>query len=119
MSRNEFSFGAAAGGGVASSVSEADISSLIEREHLIATLGQEVPDSNYDFRGMSGGPMLSVIEKNGLRTWALAGVIYEGPNPSRNHEESIAGLQIMRARRAHYIRPDGTLDDQLWNGLPY
>ena len=27
-----------------------------------------------DFGGISGGPMLSVIERNGIRSWALAGV---------------------------------------------
>jgi hypothetical protein len=30
---------------------------------------------------MSGGPMLTVIETSTIRSWALAGVIYEGPNP--------------------------------------
>lgn len=117
MTENEISFGAASGGGVASSVSESDVSSLIERKYLIPTLGGEVPGESYDFGGMSGGPMLSVIEHKGIRTWALAGVIYEGPNPSSNNEEAIAGLQIMKARRGHFIRPDGTLDVQLWNSL--
>ncbi len=115
LSQREFSFGAAPGGGVASSISDTDVSCLIEREDLIGVLGQGIPPENYNFRGMSGGPMLSVIEHRGLRSWALAGVIYEGPNSSCNPAEAIPGLEIIRARRAHFIRPDGSLDTQRWS----
>jgi hypothetical protein len=117
LSATEISFGAAPGGGIASSVSETDVSSLIEREHLIAVLGHGPPPEDYNFGGMSGGPMLSVIETKALRSWALAGVIYQGPNPSPDAAHSIAGLQIMKARRADFILPDGTLNVRLWNEL--
>jgi hypothetical protein len=110
----EISFGAAPGGGIASSVSESDVSSLIERDQLLAVLGRGLPPENYDFRGMSGGPMLTVIEDGLLRSWSLAGVIYEGPNPSPDAGEAIAGLEIIRARRAHFILPDGGLDLRRW-----
>lgn len=114
----EISFGVATGGGVASSVSELDVSTLIEREHIIPVLGEGMPPENYDFRGISGGPMLSVIECRGLlRSWALAGVIYEGPNPSPDPDEAIGGLEIIRARRAHFILPDGTLDTRRWEKI--
>lgn len=112
---NEISFGAAPGGGIASSVSDRDVSSVIEREHLIAVLGKGLPPENFDFGGMSGGPMLTVIEdQNGLRSWSLAGVIYQGPNTSDDHNQAIRGLEIIKARRAHFILPDGKLDAQLW-----
>ncbi|WP_137391935.1 hypothetical protein [Rhodoligotrophos defluvii] len=117
LSQDEISFGAAPGGGVASSVSETDVSSLISREHLIGVLGGGVPPENYDFGGMSGGPMLMVIEHRGLRSWSLAGVIYEGPNPSPDERQAILGLEIIRARRAHFILPDGTFDVRRWNAL--
>jgi len=117
LSPDEISFGASAGSGVASSVSETDVSSLIERENLSPVFGKRLPPVNFDFGGMSGGPMLAVIEYRGLRSWALAGVIYQGPNPSDDPQQSIAGLQIMKARRAHFIRPDGTLDVQRWDEL--
>lgn len=81
-------------------------------------LGEGMPPENYDFRGISGGPMLSVIECRGLlRSWALAGVIYEGPNPSPDPDEAIGGLEIIRARRAHFILPDGTLDTRRWEKI--
>ena len=76
-------------------------------------LGAMIPE-NFNFGGISGGPMLSVIEHRGLRTWALAGVIYQGPNTSHNADEAIAGFELIRARRAHFILPDGTLDVARW-----
>lgn len=100
---------------MATSVSEIDISTLIERRHLIDVLGGGIPPEDYDFRGMSGGPMLSVIETAAIRSWALAGVIYEGPNPSSDQSEAIADLQIIRARRAHFLLPNGGLDIRRWN----
>jgi hypothetical protein len=117
LSRNELSFGAVPGSGVASSVSDRDISSLIERDQLIGVLGGGVPPENFDFRGISGGPMLAVVETGTLRSWMLAGVIYEGPNPSEDPTQAIAGLEIIRARRAHFLLPDGQLDVALWESL--
>jgi hypothetical protein len=110
------SFGAVCGSGVASSISESDVSTLIDRQYLTPVLGEGVPPENFDFGGISGGPMITVTEGS-LRGWALAGVIYEGPNPSSDPAEAIAGLDIIRARRAHFIRQDGTLDVALWNTL--
>lgn len=116
VSPRDVSFGIAPGGGVASSVSERDVSSLIEREHIIPVLGGGVPPENFDFRGISGGPMLYVVE-GVLRSWALAGVIYEGPSTSNEPNEAIAGLEVIRARRAHFILPDGALDIARWDAM--
>ena len=93
------------------------MSSLIERAGLIGVLGNGVPPEYYDFGGLSGGPMLTVIEHSGLRSWALAGVIYQGPNPSTDPTEAVAGLEIIKARRALFILPDGTLDVRRWDSL--
>ena len=117
LAPDEVSFGAAPGGGVASSVSELDVSSQIERENLLAVLGKGIPPENFDFGGMSGGPMLTVIETKVIRCWSLAGVIYQGPNPSGDEGMSIPGLEIIRARRAHFIKADGTLDVARWDDL--
>lgn len=103
ISSNEYSFGATPGHGFASSVSETDVSSVIERGGLIGILGNGVPPEHYDFSGLSGGPMLAGIEHRGLYVWSLAGVIYQGPYPSNDTE-------IIKARRAHFILPDGKLD---------
>jgi hypothetical protein len=39
------------GGGVASSVSDRDVSTLIERQHLVAVLGQGLPREDHDLGG--------------------------------------------------------------------
>ena len=84
---------------------------------LIGVLGNGVPPERYDFGGLSGGPMLAIMEHRGLRSWVLAGVIYQGPNPSTDPTEAIDGMEIIKARRAHFILPDGTLDIERWNSL--
>jgi hypothetical protein len=114
LSRREISFGICPGGGVASSVSETDVSSLIERQHMMDVMATGLPPEDFDFRGISGGPMLTMIENKGLRSWQLAGVLYEGPNPSDDAAQAIAGLEIIRARRAHFLLPNGNLDVRRW-----
>lgn len=115
LSKNMIAFGATPGGGVASSVNERDISILIEREHLIDVMGKGLPPENFDFGGISGGPVLTVVENHALRSWRLAGIIYQGPNPSADPSEAIAGLQIIKARRADFILSNGRLNTQLWD----
>jgi len=117
LSSYDLSFGVAPGIGIATSVSDRDISSQIERENLIDLMGKGIPPENFDFGGMSGGPMLTIVEHNGLRSYRLAGVIYQGPNPSCDETEAIPGLEIIRARRADFILPDGQLDIQRWDSL--
>jgi hypothetical protein len=118
VSEQEVWFGCMTGSGVASSVNERDVSTQIEREYWNSVLGRGLPPVNFVFGGISGGPMLTVVETSTLRSWALAGVIYQGPNPSENPDDAIVGLEIIKARRAHFIRPDGTLDVPRWHMLP-
>jgi hypothetical protein len=118
LSPREISFGVAFAGGVASSVSETDVSSLIEREYIMPVRdGPPLPPENYNFQGISGGPMFSVIDHRGLRTWAIAGVIYQGPNTELDPETAIPGLEIIKARRSHFILPDGSVDVARWDSL--
>lgn len=117
LSRNEIQFGVVTGGGVATYVGRTDVVSAIEREYLIPVFEQGVTPVNFNFGGISGGPMLSVIEHRGLRTWALAGVIYQGPNTSDDPDQAIAGVEIIKARRACFIRPDGSLDVDKWEEI--
>jgi hypothetical protein len=116
-SPREAVFGIVRGSGIAHSVSERDVCTQLEREYLTpARVGEGVPPENFDFRGMSGGLMLTVIQ-NGLRSWSLSGVIYQGPNTSGAEGQAIAGLEVIRARRAHFILADGRLDVARWKSL--
>lgn len=113
---DEVIFGAAPGGGIATSVSELDVSTMLERENMLPVLGRGLPPENFDFRGLSGGPMLTVVQ-NGLRSWRLAGVIYQGPNADQDGNEAILGMEVIRARRADFLLADGTLDASRWGAL--
>jgi hypothetical protein len=75
--------------------------------------GQGIPPENYDFRRLSGAPMLAVVE-SALRCWALVGVVYQGPNKSLDANEAFQGLEIIGARRPHFILPDGRFDRARW-----
>lgn len=100
VSLNEINFGVFQGGLVATSVSERDILCYVEQEHLIDTPwfpGQASVD--YDARGVSGAPLISLVDNYGVWSWRLGGVIYKAPE---------AGGMLF-AVRAEYILPDGTL----------
>jgi hypothetical protein len=117
-SRNEVVFGAFAGSGVASAVNECDVLTQVEREFLEPALGEGIPPENFDFGGISGGPMLYVVEtKSGLRFNALAGIIYAGPNTSDDPNEAIPGFELFHARRPQFIRADGFLEHELWKSV--
>lgn len=115
LSNHAVQFGVACGTGMASSVSETNISSLIERDHLEPVLGEGIMPENYNFGGISGAPMLYVFMKGELFLNALAGVIYSGPNTSDDVNEAIPGFELIRARPAKYLRADGFIDRDLWS----
>ena len=90
------------------------VSVQIEREALERVLGTEDMPENFDFGGMSGGPALQIVSRGGLRGWVLAGIVFQGPNPTGDSSQSITGLEIIRIRPAHFINADGTLDIIRW-----
>jgi hypothetical protein len=105
-------FGVFSLGGIASSVSERDVCYQIERSELIDILGKGIMPEDYDMGGVSGGPMLTIVEQNGLRLTRLAGVVYCGPDVGSLHK--IDGFDLVRARRADFLLPDGSLDRARW-----
>jgi hypothetical protein len=114
LARRELSWGYVTMAGYATSVHETCVSVQIEREKLMRVFGNEDMPENFDFGGMSGRPVLAIVQTPTLRSWIPAGVIFQGPNPSGDPAESIQGLEIIRARPVHFINPDGTLDIARW-----
>jgi hypothetical protein len=101
--------------GMVTSVSDACVSIQIEREHLYQIFGDTKMPANFDFGGMSGGPVLAMVQRQDLlRFWKPAGVVFQGPNPTGDIEQSIEGLEIIRIRPIHFIKPDGMLDLERW-----
>jgi hypothetical protein len=99
-------------GGIATSVSDRDVCYQIERAELIDVLGRGVMPENYDMGGVSGGPMLTIVEQKGLRLTRLAGVVYSGPDV--RSLDKIEGFEVVRARRADFVLPNGELDRKRW-----
>ena len=115
LSRAAVQFGILCGTGLVSSVNEREISTLLERDHLEPVLGEGIVPENYNFGGISGGPLIyNVLTQGHLLVNALGGVIVAGPNPSIDCGESIPGFELFQARRADFIRSDGSLDRDLW-----
>jgi hypothetical protein len=116
LSSEAVSFGAFPGSGIATSVSDKDVSILLEREYMVPLLGGGIPPENFDFGGISGGPAIKIVETP-VRSWALAGVIYRGPNISPDPDQAIEGFEVISARRSCFILPDGQLDVARWRSL--
>jgi hypothetical protein len=113
IGRDALSLGCVRGSGVASSVNDRDIVTLFDRSCWLPDPVHGAPAENYNFAGISGGLMLTVVEGT-LRSWALSGTIWEGPSTSKVPGEAIEGFEVVRARRAHFIKPTGELDTALW-----
>jgi hypothetical protein len=108
-------FGAVPMAGMVSSSHETMTSILIEREHLVRLLGDDDMPENFNFGGMSGGPLLAIVQAEVMRVWRPAGVIIQGPNPGdAPGQDAIPGLEIIRARPIHFIKADGCLDLARW-----
>jgi hypothetical protein len=108
-------FGAVPMAGIVTNSHETTTSIFIERDHLVRVLGNNDMPENFNFGGMSGGPLLAIIQAEVMRTWRPAGVIIQGPNPGDvPTQEAIQGLEIIRARPIHFIKADGYLDLDRW-----
>jgi hypothetical protein len=105
-------FGVFSLGGIANSISYRDVCYQIERSELIDVLGRGLMPENYDMCGVSGGPMLTIVEQSGLRLTRLAGVVYSGPDVGSL--DKIEGFEVVRARRADFLLPNGQLDRARW-----
>jgi hypothetical protein len=114
-SAQEVVFSAACGTGIVHSVTERSISTQLEREFLVPALGEGIPPENFNFGGISGGPLLQrTLSPGGIEATALAGIVIQGPNTSCDPSQSIRGFELIRARSVQFIRSDGFLDTERW-----
>ena len=84
---------------VAHNVSNSQISGHFERKRQVDHPRRPTAPVGYDYRGVSGGPLLTIVESEHLWYWRLGGVM----------TESNANLEIFYATRADFILPEGTL----------
>ena len=97
---NEIEFGIYAANTVATEVTGDLINCQFNRKEWIDHLGLGLPEENYDLSGISGAPLLTLVENDGVMSWRLGGVIYCGPR---------GGEEMILARSAKFICGDGSI----------
>jgi hypothetical protein len=103
---SEINFGFHTGMTGARTITDRQITMLIERKYLVDWTGHGVPPPGYGLGGISGAPLL--VPEFGPAGWyfRLGGVISESPGP-RPPEDVI--FEMVAADRAEFIHADGTL----------
>jgi hypothetical protein len=86
---------------VADNVSDREISGHFDREYQVDKPGRPTAPQGYDIGGVSGAPLVTMVESANLCYWRLGGVM-TGFSKS---------LEIFYATRADFILPDATLKD--------
>jgi hypothetical protein len=84
---------------VADNVGERVISGHFNRERQVDKPGRPTAPEGYDLGGVSGGPLMTMVDSANLCYWRLGGVM----------NEFSTSLEIFYATRADFILPDGTL----------
>jgi hypothetical protein len=84
---------------VADNIGDLQISGALHREYQVDKPGRPTAPVGYDIGGVSGGPLITMVDSTYLHYWRLGGVMIE------YHTD----FEIYRATRADFILPDGTL----------
>lgn len=73
-----------------------------DREHWVDDAGHKLPPSGYELGGISGGPLLLPMEREGEWNFQLGGVMSQAP--------ASVDYQTVVAVPAHFITTDGKID---------
>jgi hypothetical protein len=87
---------------VADNVTDREISGHFERERQVDKPGRPTAPEGYDIGGVSGAPLVTMVDSANLCYWRLGGVM-TGFSKS---------LEIFYATRADFINADGTLTER-------
>ncbi len=71
----------------------------LDRDSRVDVRDLGLPPDGYDLGGVSGGPMLQPVYRNGAWGWRLVGVLSEA--------RAMGSFERITAVRAHFILPDG------------
>jgi hypothetical protein len=98
------------GHGIADAITELDIITTYDSEHMLAAdFAVNKPSLGFNMSGCSGGPVVVIKDINGLLRWFPVGLIYKGPDGNATGE--LASFDRIHIRRLHFLKPDGTLDE--------
>jgi hypothetical protein len=97
---------------VARSVSPLGITLVIEDDPQWNSGIRPTAPPDWALGGCSGAPLLSFIDYGALHGWELGGVIYECGSElfSNGTDRKPSGNYIVKASRADFINPDGSID---------
>lgn len=73
----------------------------LDRDSRVDVRGLGLPSEGYPLGGVSGGPMLQPVYRNGVWGWRLVGVLSEAV--------AAGSFERVTAVRAHFILPDGRI----------
>ena len=94
--------------GVARTVSDKQITWLLEREYQLANAKIPTPPPEYDLDGMSGGPLISWFEsENFISHYCLSGIMVQHPDYKNNKD--IPAIERLIAIRADAIAESGRI----------
>jgi hypothetical protein len=80
-----------------------------------ASWAPAMPPLGFNMSGCSGGPVLMHGTRNGLHRWFPVGLIARGPK-DEGCQGASAEFDMIRLRRIHVIRPDGTIEKEAAGG---
>jgi hypothetical protein len=102
LDSGDLAFGVVKALATVNSVSNRDISLLRSPDDEVTSVdGKGLLPRNFDFSGMSGGPVVTVLDHSGILSFALSGVIYEYGSE----------FEVIKAVRADLINEDGSISD--------
>lgn len=84
---------------VAENVTNLQISGHFDRRYQVDKPGRATAPTGYDLGGVSGAPLVTIVDSPGLHYWRLGGVMTEYSTT----------FEIFYATRADFILPDGRL----------
>lgn len=103
-------------------VSERDLLFTYDPQREQSLGGLDHPPLGFNMSGCSGGPVLLHGTRNGLHRWFPVGMITAGSRRDGSAETVDRGVaqdfDIIKARRLHFIREDGSLDVPQTGWLP-
>jgi hypothetical protein len=99
---------------VADVITETDIITIYDPEIALPTgLSVPKPPIGLNMSGCSGGPCFLVKTINGIIGWYPVGMIYRGPRKEEGvNAGEFASFDQIRIRRLHFLKSDGTIEDQ-------
>jgi hypothetical protein len=117
LASNHYAMEAWGAHGIADAVSERDIVTIYDPEHVLSPdFTVMKPPLGLNLSGCSGGPVVLIKEIRGLLRWFPVGLIYKGPDGKAEGE--FASYDRIYIRRLHFLRPDGTINEPDLGWLP-